>query len=118
MKIIRLEELEGKSLTQYDSKMVMRKILMTEQPVHVGIVDLEISGVIGFHEATVPQVLVVIEGEGIVRTGMDDGERVEAGEAVFWQKGEWHETATKYGMRGIIIESEGLNLSSLIGNIK
>ncbi|MFS0688330.1 hypothetical protein AB1K89_03635 [Sporosarcina sp. 179-K 8C2 HS] len=62
MKIIRLDEVEGKHITQYDSDFIMRKIVMTNQPSHVGIMDLDENGLVGYHKATVPQ---VIEPEGI-----------------------------------------------------
>ncbi|WP_252503808.1 cupin domain-containing protein [Sporosarcina sp. Marseille-Q4943] len=112
MKIIRLDELEGKNITQYDSRMIMRKILMTEKPSHVGIMDLPKNGLVGYHEASVPQMVIILEGEGWVRTGNEEKVKVSAGDVVLWGKGEGHETTTENGMKAIIIESEGLDIGS------
>ena len=58
MKIIRLDKIEGKKITQYKSNMIMRKILLTHEPSHVGIIQLEEGGIIGYHDATMPQLLL------------------------------------------------------------
>lgn len=89
----------------------MRKLLMTNQPSHVGIMELGEEGLVGYHEATVPQMLIIIEGEGWVRAGEEAKVMVTAGDIVFWEKGEGHETTTNSGMKAIIIESEGLELT-------
>jgi hypothetical protein len=36
---------------------------------------------------------------------------VQAGDAVFWQKGEWHETITSHGLTAMVIESEDISPS-------
>ncbi len=112
MKIIRLDEIKGKKITQYDSNVIMRKVLMTKEPSHVGIVQLEEGGIIGYHDATVPQLLLIIEGGGWVRTSLEGKVKVTAGDVVFWEKGEGHETSTTRGLKAIVVESEGLAMSS------
>ncbi|QUW24101.1 cupin [Sporosarcina sp. Marseille-Q4063] len=112
MKIIRMNEIKGKSITQYDSKMIMRKILMTDKSTHVGIMQLDKGGIVGYHDATVPQILLIIEGEGWVRSGTSRKVRVVAGDAVLWETGEGHETTSEMGLKAIVIESEGLEISS------
>jgi len=114
MKIIRLDEIEGKNITKYDSNAIMRKVLMTKEPSHVGIVHLEEGGIIGYHDATVPQILLIIDGEGWVRTGNEDKVRVITGDAIIWEKGEGHETSTTNGMKAIVIESQGLDINSFV----
>ena len=109
MKIIRLDDIAGKHISQYRSDFIMRKILMTEQPSHVGIMALKENGLVGYHDATVPQMLILLEGEGWVRTGEEAKVKVTAGDVVLWEKGEGHETATDKGMKAIVIESEGLD---------
>ena len=115
MKVFRLDEIEGKNITQYDSTMIMKKILMTDEPSHVGIGELKAGGLMGYHDATLPQMLLIIEGKGWVRTGTDDKERVTKGDAVFWSKGEGHETSTTTGLVAIIVESEGLEIRLVEG---
>jgi quercetin dioxygenase-like cupin family protein len=112
MKIIRLDEIAGKSITQYDSNLIMRKLLMTDKPSHVGIMHLEAGGIVRYHDAIMPQMLIIIEGEGWVRTGTEDKVKVNPGDVVLWEQGEGHETTSNFGMKAIIIESEGLNVNS------
>ncbi|MDW0115953.1 cupin [Sporosarcina thermotolerans] len=111
MRILRLNEVIGKNITQYGSNFNMRKLLMTNQPSHVGIMGLGENGLVGYHEATIPQMLVIIEGEGWVRTGDEPKVKVTSGDVVIWGKGEGHETSTDEGMKAIVIESEGLDLN-------
>ena len=110
MKIIRLDEIAGKNITQYGSDFIMRKIVMTNHPTHVGIMELKENGLVGYHEATIPQALIILTGEGWVRTADDAKVKVTAGDAVLWEKGEWHETVTEKGLKAIVIESEGLDV--------
>lgn len=110
MKILRLNEIAGKNITQYGSNFIMRKLIMTNLPSHVGIMDLGENGLVGYHEATVRQMLVVIEGEGWVCAEDERKVKVTAGDVVIWDKGEGHETSTDKGMIAFVIESEGLDV--------
>ena len=66
---------------------------------------LEENGVIGSHEASVPQILLVVSGEGSVQSSTTERVPIETGDAVFWEKGEEHETFSATGMTAIVIES-------------
>jgi quercetin dioxygenase-like cupin family protein len=68
------------------------------------------GGRIARHPASYPQILAVFDGSGNVSgpTGVD--EPIEAGEAVFWQAGEEHETKTADGLTALIIEGDGLEM--------
>ncbi|MNR37887.1 Cupin domain protein [compost metagenome] len=72
---------------------------------------LDKNGIIGYHQAVSPQILLIIAGEGEVRGEEHEYCKVQAGDAVFWQKDEWHETKTASGLTAIVIESEELNPS-------
>ncbi|HEV2035971.1 MAG TPA: cupin domain-containing protein [Candidatus Dormibacteraeota bacterium] len=76
-------------------------------------------GVIGLHQASGPQLLAVVEGEGWFRGQGEGRTRVTAGEAIFWNEGEWHETGTDGGLVAIVIESphlvEGESLGPVVG---
>lgn len=69
---------------------------------------LEENGIIGYHEASVNQILFVVQGEGFVCNGNKEFKRIQVGEAVFWTKGEWHETKTDTGLTAVVIEGETL----------
>ncbi|MGG0667272.1 hypothetical protein [Sporosarcina koreensis] len=112
MRVVRLDEITGKNITQYGSDFIMRKIIMTNQPSHVGIMELKVNGLVGYHEATIPQALIILEGEGWIRTGEEEKMKVTAGDVVLWENGEGHETTTETGLKAIVIESEGLDIRS------
>ena len=77
-------------------------------PFQAAVFRLAAGGRIGRHPATVPQILAVLEGSGEVSG--EDGvvEPISAGEAVFWQQGEEHETTSAGGLTALIVEGDGL----------
>ncbi|WP_214808026.1 cupin domain-containing protein [Exiguobacterium sp. s102] len=113
MKLYRFTKETGKKITKLDSDFVMSRITQTEKPVHIGCVHLDVAGLIGYHQAVVPQLLLLVSGEGWVRSEDDTSVKVQSGDAVFWDSGEWHETRTDSGLTAIVIESEELITSSL-----
>ena len=68
------------------------------------------GGRIARHPATYPQVLAVLDGSGNVSGAGGGEEPIEAGEAVFWQAGEEHETKSADGLTALIIEGDGLEM--------
>lgn len=109
MKIYRFDRTVARPLHAFDSaEAYLARGFRTTAPAQIGCFYLEPGGRIGYHPATVPQLLLVVQGEGWVRAG--DGERVPvaAGDAVFWEAGEWHETGTDTGLVALPIESTGL----------
>jgi len=104
----------GKSITKFNSNFMMTRIIQTDKTTHIGCMYLEENGVIGYHQAVVPQLLLVVSGEGYVRGGKEESIKVQSGDAVFWQKDEWHETRTDIGLTAIVIESEALNPSAFM----
>jgi len=62
--------------------------------------------VVGFHEASVPQLFCVAAGSGWV-TGADrERVPVAAFEAAFWEQGEWHEAGSDEGMAVVVLEGD------------
>ena len=76
------------------------------------------DGLVGLHQASGPQLLAVVEGEGWFRGRGEERTRISAGEAIFLNAGEWHETGTENGLVAIVVESphliEGENLGSVV----
>lgn len=103
----------GKKVTHFNSDFIMSRIVTTDRPAQIGFMHLEENGIIGFHQAVVPQLLLIINGEGWVRGKEATKFFVKAGDAVFWEKGEWHETTTEKGLTAFVIESEQLMPSLL-----
>lgn len=66
------------------------------------------DGLIGSHQARLPQVLLVVAGSGWVRGEGPERHSIEAGQAVAWNAGEWHETGTVNGLTAVIVEGVGI----------
>jgi quercetin dioxygenase-like cupin family protein len=66
------------------------------------------GGRLARHPATVDQILAVVEGSGWVSGEDGREESIVAGEAVYWRRGEEHETRTDSGLTAIVIEAESL----------
>jgi hypothetical protein len=109
MKIFDFGKEAGKHITKFDSNFVMSRIILTDKPAHIGCMHLEADGIIGYHQAVVPQLFLVVSGEGFVRGENEAIYSIKAGEAAFWVKDEFHETSTKTGLTAIVIESEELD---------
>jgi quercetin dioxygenase-like cupin family protein len=77
-------------------------------PFQAAVFRLAPGGRIARHPATYPQILAVLDGSGEVSGSDGRAEPVGAGEAVFWQAGEEHETTSEAGLTALIIEGEAL----------
>jgi quercetin dioxygenase-like cupin family protein len=82
--------------------------LRTGVPAQAAIFRVAPGGRLRRHPASVGQVLAVLEGSGEVSGGDGVPHAISAGEAVFWEQGEEHETTSAEGMTALIIEAEGL----------
>ena len=77
-------------------------------PCQAAVFRLAPGGRILRHPASVPQVLAVLEGSGEVSGADGVFEPIGLGEAVFWARGEEHETRSAAGLTALILEGEGL----------
>lgn len=114
MKIFQVNKETGRKMTAFDSNFILSHITQTEKAARIVCMHLEENGVIGYHQAAMPQLLLIISGESFVRGNDDEYLKVHHGDAVFWEKDEWHETKTKTGLTAIVIESDELNTSALM----
>ncbi|MFY3790169.1 cupin [Ureibacillus sp. MALMAid1270] len=115
MRIFKFSKEVGKKISQYNSDFTMSRIIQTEKVTNIGCMYLEENGIIGYHQAVVPQLLLIMNGEGYVRGESEEYFKVQPGDAVFWEKDEWHETKTDKGLTAIVIESEELNPERFMG---
>ncbi|MGH1285052.1 cupin [Bacillus toyonensis] len=111
MKIFDFSEKVGKHISVFQSNFIMSKIVNHQGNVHIGAMHLQESGIIGYHEAVVSQLLLIMDGEGYVCGADKEKVKIRAGQAVFWEKGELHETSTEHGLLAIIMEAENLEQS-------
>lgn len=99
----------GRKVTQYESDFIISRLAVEEGKTVVSFMYLEENGIIGYHQAPVNQILYVVQGEGFVCDERKEYKRIQAGEAVFWTSGEWHETKTSTGLTAVVIEGETLS---------
>lgn len=103
----------GRKVTHYESDFILSRLAIAEGRTVISYMYLEGNGIIGYHEAPVNQILYIVQGEGFVCNEQKEYRKIQAGEAVFWTKGEWHETKTYAGLTAIVIEGETLNPEKL-----
>ena len=111
VKFYKFDKDSGKKISKFNSDFIMSRIIQTNKVTNIGCMHLERKGIVGYHQTVCPQLLLILYGEGYVRNGKGEYIKVEAGDAVFWEKDEWHETKTDVGLTAIVIESEELNPS-------
>jgi quercetin dioxygenase-like cupin family protein len=117
MKFYNFNKESGKQITKFNSDFIMTRIIQTNSTTSIGCMHLEENGLIGYHQAVGPQLLLILSGEGLVSIDREEYFKVQPGDAVFWEKDEWHETKTTKGLTAIVIESGELNPSSFMPNI-
>ncbi len=112
MKRFRFDPAVGVPITQFDSRnVVIARGVRTTTFTQVGVMHLSAGGVIGCHQATLPQLFMVVAGAGWVRGASDARVPITVGQAAFWTKGERHESGTDSGMSAVVVESETLDPS-------
>jgi quercetin dioxygenase-like cupin family protein len=111
LQLVHLDSLPAHSITQFNSvSLFQSRLARLSSDAHVSIMTLNTSGQIGFHQAVVPQLFVVIKGTGWVCDVSREQIPVAPGQAVWWHAGEWHGAGTAQGMTALVIESESLEL--------
>jgi hypothetical protein len=115
MRIYRFDAEAGRPISHFGSDFVMTRIAhivgdrSATAELFMGCMHIGAGGSIGFHQATVPQLFLVVAGAGWVRGEADVRQPIVPFEAAFWQEGEWHEAGSKTGMTAFVIEGEGVN---------
>ena len=106
MRIFRYDSGAGREIQEYNSSNVfISPILQIEKDAVIHLMSFDPQGIIGTHQAGGPQVLLIIQGEGWVRSESPEPIPVAVGDAVFWDVGEWHESGSEAGMTALVIES-------------
>ncbi len=96
----------------------MNRIAKTESATYLGMVVLEPGEVIGFHQAVIPQILLVVDGDAWVSSDTQEKQRLTKGDIVSWEKGEGHETTTDSGLTALIVEAEDLSVLNNMYSVK
>lgn len=108
MKIVTLDK--GINIENYQSiSSNYLKIMKTEEATNIGIITIGLNGVLGYHQAPVPQLFMVVNGEGWVRGADQKQMPISSGQTVFFEKGEWHETGSEKGLTAFVLQAGELN---------
>lgn len=102
MQVIALGNYPGAAIAKYESKgAVVARIADLDARSAASVIRLAPHGVLGRHPAPIPQLMVVIQGEGAI-CGEDPGSiAVRPGAAIRWNAGEQHET--RAGESGLVL---------------
>ncbi len=112
MRIFRFDPEKAKEIRDYGSaNAAIWPLARLSGPARVSYIRLAANGLIGYHQAAVPQLFCVVEGEGWVRGESSGRTPISRGQAALWEKNEWHESGTDSGMTAFVIESEMLSVS-------
>ena len=114
MKFYQFATEKGHHITHFQSNFFMNKVLQLNTEAQVTLMTLEEEGIIGYHQAVVPQLLVVLDGEGFVRGNSSNYTLIKKGNAVLWDKDEWHETKTNTGILALVIESKEIDTTCIL----
>lgn len=114
MKLYRFDTEVGRTIDRFGSiNAMISRVTRTAGSAQVGCIHLGENGLVGYHQAVVPQLFLVVQGEGWV-TGEDRKKvPIRAGQAAFWTADEWHESGTETGMTAIVIESEQIDPAAI-----
>lgn len=100
MEILKFGKEIAQEIPNYNSiSAFYSKLIKTESPTNIGFINIEQGGIVGYHKAQVPQLFLVVEGEGWV-----EGEE-EKRKAI---KSEGHISGTETGLTALVIQSEEL----------
>ena len=111
MRLFRFDPEVGRRIDDYGSLNLTLSRIATPitGEVYVRCMHLGPGGQVGYHQAAVPQLFLVVQGHGWVRGEVDERHPVAAGRAAFWEAGEWHAAGTDQGMMAMVIEAEAFD---------
>ena len=111
MKMFCFDPEVGKSIDAFGSLgFTISKLVRLSNETDVKCAYLSPKGLIAYHQTTKDQLFAVVQGEGWVRGESPETQRrISAGQAAFWEEGEWHESGTESGMIVILIEGENID---------
>lgn len=119
MEFYRFDKEVRRDVQAFDSKNVgITPIIREDGYTSAGCMHFDVDSVLGMHEATCPQLFLVVDGDGWVRVEGEERVPVSKGTAVFWTKGENHESGSETGMAAMIFEGPDLNPEQYLKKLK
>ncbi len=115
MQLFRFDTDVARPVADYGSMFRLSRLLLSRTgEVRVDVMYLGPHGLVGHHQAGLPQLFAVIHGEGWVQGTELDRVPIAAGQAAFWTSGEWHGAGTDGGMTAVVIQAAVLDPASLL----
>jgi hypothetical protein len=106
MQLFRFDAAVGRALDVFGSQaLVMSRIGRVDGEVHIGCMHIGAGGIVGYHQAALRQLFLVIAGTGWVRGTDTTRQPIAVGQAAYWAQGEWHEAGSQDGRTAIGIEA-------------
>lgn len=110
MQLFRFDSASGRQISKFGSQnSFVTHIAHQQGKFDLVCLHLGAGGLIGRHQAAADQLFLVVQGKGWVRGESGEPAPIEAGQAAFWKKGEWHESGSDEGMTVVVLESESLD---------
>jgi len=107
MRIFRIESGNMHEIRDHDSTNVfLSSVVDVDRSAAIHWMQFDPRGSIGGHSLTNPQIYLIVEGEGWVKSTDLEPIPVMMGDGVFWDTGEWQEAGSESGMMVILIESK------------
>jgi quercetin dioxygenase-like cupin family protein len=115
MKLFRFDPQAGKEDEQFGSvKAVISKVLQLDDKAEINAVYIRPNESISHQQTVTQQLLLLVEGQGWVKSGPDEKLVIQAGQALFWERDEGHEIGTETGATAVIIETVNINPAELM----
>ena len=110
MKLYCFDSGVGRAIDMFGSShLTLSRVVRLANEAQIVCMYLGPKGLVGFHQATVRQLFLVVDGSGWVRGEAPERVPIAARQAAFWEAGEWHEAGSETGLTAIVIESEALD---------
>lgn len=110
MQLFRFDAAVGRALDVFGSQaLVMSRIARVDGEGHSGCMHIGAGGIVGYHQAGVRQLFLVVAGTGWVRGTDMPRQPIAVGQAASWAAGEWHEAGSQDGMTARGIEAATLD---------
>jgi len=107
MRIFQIESETGYEIKEHGSTNVfLSSVVDVERSTAIHWMRFDPQGSIGGRYLTSPQIFLIVEGDGWVKSNNPEPIPVTMGDGIFWDTGEWHEAGSESGMTVILIESK------------
>lgn len=116
MRMYQFDVSTGSMIDQFNSTgAIYARVLRMKREgvVQTGCFYIAQEGLVGHHEAALPQLLLVVRGEGWVAGNNGKHKPIHEQQAAFWEKGEWHSAGSAQGMMAIVIEDDALSADAI-----